>query len=140
MKKYPKYKNTNIEWLDQIPEHWEETRLRNLGFLYGGLSGKSSKDFNNQKNPNAKFYIPFMNIANNFKINTTFLDRVNISENEIQNEVRKGDLFFLMSSENYDDVGKTAVLHNAYNLNNYYKQYSSLTLYILYVLHIDHYL
>lgn len=28
MKKYPKYKNTNIEWLDQIPEHWEVKKFK----------------------------------------------------------------------------------------------------------------
>ncbi|MER3329651.1 MAG: restriction endonuclease subunit S, partial [Candidatus Kapaibacterium sp.] len=36
MKKYPKYKNANIEWLDQIPEHWEISRLANNGRFYKG--------------------------------------------------------------------------------------------------------
>jgi len=30
MNHYPSYKNTNIEWVDDIPEHWETKRIKNL--------------------------------------------------------------------------------------------------------------
>jgi len=110
MRKYDSYKPTKIEFLDEIPEHWEEKRMRFLGYLYGGLSGKSATDFNQLTNENNKYFIPFTNIANNFRIDPESLQTVVISENENQNTVQKGDLFFLMSSENYDDVGKSAVL------------------------------
>lgn len=110
MRKYDSYKPTKIEFLDEIPEHWEEKRMRFLGYLYGGLSGKSATDFNQLTNEDNKYFIPFTNIANNFRIDPESLQTVVISENENQNKVQKGDLFFLMSSENYDDVGKTAVL------------------------------
>jgi len=110
MRKYDSYKPTKIEFLDEIPEHWEEKRMRFLGYLYGGLSGKSATDFNQLTNEDNKYFIPFTNIANNFRIDPESLQTVIISENENQNKVQKGDLFFLMSSENYDDVGKTAVL------------------------------
>jgi len=110
MRKYDTYKPTKIEFLDVIPEHWEEKRMRFYGYLYGGLSGKSALDFNQLTNEENKYFIPFTNIANNFRIDPESLQTVVISENENQNKVQKGDLFFLMSSENYDDVGKTAVL------------------------------
>jgi len=110
MRKYDSYKPTKIEFLDEIPEHWEEKRMRFLGYLYGGLSGKSATDFNQLTNEDNKFFIPFTNIANNFRIDPESLQTVVISENENQNSVQKGDIFFLMSSENYDDVGKSAVL------------------------------
>ncbi len=29
MKKYPKYKPSGIEWIGEIPEHWEVGRLKN---------------------------------------------------------------------------------------------------------------
>jgi type I restriction enzyme S subunit len=29
-KPYPKYKNSNIPWLGEIPEHWETIRLQHL--------------------------------------------------------------------------------------------------------------
>lgn len=110
MKKYESYKSTKIEFLDEIPEHWEEKRLRFLGYLYGGLTGKSAKDFDQPDNDDNKYYIPFTNIAGNLKINPDKLQHVVIEEDDKQNEVKVGDLFFLMSSEDYDDVGRSAVL------------------------------
>ena len=110
MKKYDSYKDSGIEYLDKIPVHWQELRMRFIGYLYGGLSGKSANDFNQLTNEDNKCFIPFTNIANNFRIDPESLQTVVIAENEKQNKVKKGDLFFLMSSENYDDVGKSAVL------------------------------
>ena len=109
-KKYDKYKKTQIEWIGEIPEHWEVVKMKYIGDLYSGLSGKSAVDFNQPDNPNNKPYIPFSNILNNEKINPRFLDYVVINKDDNQNIVKKGDLFFLMSSENYDDVGKSSVL------------------------------
>lgn len=85
-------------------------RLKDIGFLYSGLSGKAGDDFNQEDNPNNKGFIPFTNIANNTYLKTNHLGTVIVYENEHQNKVRKGDLFFLMSSEGYEDIGKTAVL------------------------------
>lgn len=110
MKKHSSYKPTKIEFLDAIPEQWEEKRIRFLGYLYGGLTGKSANDFNQSDNDENKYFIPFTNIAGNLKINPDQLQLVVIKEDEKQNDVRVGDLFFLMSSEDYDDVGRSAVL------------------------------
>lgn len=112
MNRYDEYKETNIEFLDVVPKHWEEKRMRFIGYLYGGLSGKSANDFNKIGNENNKHFIPFTNIANNLVIDPNNLQTVIIKANEKQNQVEKGDLFFLMSSENYDDVGKSAVLND----------------------------
>lgn len=110
MKRYDTYKNSGIEWIGEIPEHWDSIRLKYIGNLYGGLSGKSSADFKQDNNPNNKPFIPFTNIANNKVIDPNHLQYVVIKENEKQNQVTKGDLFFMMSSENIDDVGKSTVL------------------------------
>ena len=34
MNKYSKYKPTNIEWIEEIPEHWELKKLKHLTYLY----------------------------------------------------------------------------------------------------------
>jgi len=112
MKKYSDYKDSGIEWLGKIPAHWNKKRLKYYGYLYGGLSGKSGSDFNNEKNTNNRKFIPFINIANNSKVDVSNLQLVHFEENETQNMVHKGDIFFLMSSENFDDVGKSAVLED----------------------------
>ena len=46
MKRYERYKQTKVEFLNEIPEHRVEKRMRFIGYLYGGLSGKSANDFN----------------------------------------------------------------------------------------------
>lgn len=38
MNKYPKYKNTNIEWLELIPDHWEAMKLKYIGDSIMGLT------------------------------------------------------------------------------------------------------
>jgi len=110
MERYEKYKDSGFDWIGEIPEHWKSIRLKYIGYLYGGLSGKSSKDFNQSSNPDNKPFIPFTNIANNKVIDPNQLQYVVIKEDEKQNQVEKGDLFFMMSSENYEDVGKSTIL------------------------------
>ncbi len=65
MKKYTAYKDSGIEWIGDIPEHWEVKRLKHIGSLYSGLSGKSGRDFEKSPKENFKPFINFTNIANN---------------------------------------------------------------------------
>jgi type I restriction enzyme S subunit len=110
MKKYETYLPSGIEWLDEIPEKWKKSKLKYLGNLYGGLTGKSGVDFNNDENPKNKPYIPYTNIFNNTYISKDHYHYVSIDESENQNRVKKYDLFFLMSSETHKDLGKSCIL------------------------------
>ena len=95
-------KDSGIEWIGEIPEHWNERRLKDCGYLYGGLSGKAGDDFNvNEECDNYALFIPFTNIFNNLYINPEVLYKVKVDEGESQNEVLKGDVLFLMSSDDY---------------------------------------
>ena len=87
---------------------WSTRKLSSLGRTYGGLSGKTKKDFENGKYP----YIPFMNVMSNPVIDTNYFDYVNISYTESQNKVQKGDLIFNGSSETPEEVGMCSVLLN----------------------------
>jgi type I restriction enzyme S subunit len=110
MKKYHSYKKSGLEWMESVPEHWSISRLKYLGDLYGGLTGKSGVDFNNEENPKNKPYIPYTNIFNNTYISKKHYDYVSIDEGENQNRVKKYDMFFLMSSETHKDLGKSCIL------------------------------
>jgi type I restriction enzyme S subunit len=110
MKKYQSYKPSGVEWLEEIPKHWSVSRLKYLGNLYGGLTGKSGVDFNNDENQKNKPYIPYTNIFNNTYISKDHFHYVSIDEGEIQNRVQKYDIFFLMSSETFKDLGKSCIL------------------------------
>ena len=110
MKTYDSYKDSGIEWLNEIPSNWEKSRIRMVGDLYGGLNGKKGSDFNDEDNPSNKPFVPFTNIFNNTYISQNHFQYVNVEEGENQNRVLKNDLFFLMSSESYDDLGKCSIL------------------------------
>lgn len=124
MKKYNNYKNSGIEWIGEIPEHWNAKRLKNIGNLFSGLSGKSGTDFSPEATLTTKPFINFTNVANNKYIVLDNFGHVNLDENEKQNLVKKGDLLFLMSSENQEDVGKSSLLNQDYGelyLNSFCK-------------------
>ena len=85
---------------------WEVKRLGDIGKTYGGLTGKSKKDFEGGKAP----YITFMNVMSNSVIDTRRFEFVQITLKDKQNKVLKGDLLFNTSSETPEEVGMCAVL------------------------------
>jgi len=100
----------DIELIPYMPKGWIKARMKDVGSLFSGLSGKSGADFNQDENPDNKGFIPFTNIAANTYILKDDLGTVIVKSNESQNKVRQYDLFFLMSSEGYEDIGKSALL------------------------------
>ena len=110
MNRYSSYKDSGVEWGIKIPNNWSITKLKYLGLLYGGLTGKSGSDFNNDENPSNKPYIPYTNIYRNTYISKNHFDYVSIIGDEKQNLVKKFDMFFLMSSETFQDLGKSCIL------------------------------
>ncbi len=109
-----------------IPKHWTRHRLKDIGNLYSGLSGKSGDDFRQDDHEHNKGFIPFTNIAANTYIAEDNLGTVVVEPTENQNQVRKGDVFFLMSSEGYEDIGKSSVLDKELGetyLNSFCKGY-----------------
>jgi type I restriction enzyme S subunit len=85
---------------------WEICRLGELGFTFGGLTGKTKHDFGH----GSARYIPFMNIMINIAIDCLDFERVDVKSAESQNHIRKGDLFFNGSSETPEEVGLCSVL------------------------------
>lgn len=85
---------------------WEKYVIGDIGDFYSGLTGKQKDDF---CKGNAR-YITFLNVLNNTVIDISKLESVQVNEDEYQNEVLKGDLFFNTSSETPEEVGMCAVL------------------------------
>lgn len=85
---------------------WDKYVIGDIGDFYSGLTGKSKDDFGKG---NAR-YITFLNVLNNTVIDISKLESVQVNEDEYQNEVLKGDLFFNTSSETPEEVGMCAVL------------------------------
>lgn len=84
---------------------WEEKKLGKLGETYTGLSGKTKENFGFGDGK----YITYMNVFKNIKIDINMIDLVDISKNEKQNKVLKGDILFTTSSEIPEEVGMASV-------------------------------
>lgn len=97
---------TGKKRLSGFTGEWKDYTIGKMGEFYSGLSGKSKKDFDCGK----AYYITFLNVLSNVKIDTSILASVDVKEGEIQNAVKKGDLFFNTSSETPEEVGMCAVL------------------------------
>ena len=105
-------KDSGIKWIGEIPEEWEVCRLKDVGNVYGGLTGKSGDDFKVDEGDNFAYFIQFTNIFNNTIIDIENLAKVKINDGETQNKVSEGDILVLMSSEDTDGIGKTALLNS----------------------------
>jgi type I restriction enzyme S subunit len=110
MTRYNSYQDSGNKWIGEIPSHWLRASLGKVGVLYGGLTGKKGEDFRSENSALLKPFIPFTNIFNNTYISKEHFQPVVIGDGENQNKVQRFDLFFLMSSESYEDLGKTSIL------------------------------
>jgi type I restriction enzyme S subunit len=109
LEKYTSYKDSGVEWLGEIPEHWETQKMKYLGKMFAGLTDKNGDDFSKEISEDKKPFIPFTNICNNVKIDSYQMQYVKIKLYEKQNKVQKNDIIFLMSSETLDDIGKCSI-------------------------------
>ena len=91
--------------LNGFTQPWKEVKLGEIGTTYTGLSGKNKDDFGK-----GSYFIPYMNIYQNNKIDSNQLELVDVLENENQNSVQYGDIFFTTSSETPEEVGFASVL------------------------------
>jgi type I restriction enzyme S subunit len=85
---------------------WKEVRLGDRGYIFGGLTGKSSEDFG-RGNAN---YITFMNVISNVVLKASGIERVSVGVGEHQSAVLPGDLLFNGSSETPEEVGFGSVV------------------------------
>jgi len=93
-------KDSGVEWLGEIPEHWTRTPLRYIGRLQNGIS-KGGDYFGSG--------FPFVNYGDIYK-NATLPQQVSglaksTKEDQHVYSVKVGDVFFTRTSETIDDIG-----------------------------------
>jgi hypothetical protein len=81
-------------------------RLGELGIFYGGLRGKTKKDFGHGTGR----FVPYTSVFNNREVNFDALEAVELKADERQQEIQNGDVLFTGSSETLDEVGLTSVV------------------------------
>lgn len=101
-----------VSRLGGYPIEWRLYRIKDIAYLYSGLTGKSGDDFRSEDISKQKPFIPYTNILNNTYINECQFSYVVLEDGENQNLVKRNDLLFLMSSEDYESIAKTAVVKN----------------------------
>ncbi len=89
---------------DDFPE-WEEKMLGEIGNTFFGLTGKTKQNFGK-----GKPFIQYMQIFSSSKIDITAFGYVEINEEDNQNKVNYGDVFFTTSSETPNEIGTSSVL------------------------------
>lgn len=93
-------KDSGVEWLGEISEHWKISPLRHLGQLQNGVSKGS--DYFGSGYP----FINYGDIYNNDIIPSQINGLAQSSlEDRITYSVKKGDIFFTRTSETIDDIG-----------------------------------
>ena len=95
--------------VEKYPE-WSTIRLDELGFFFGGLSGKTKEDF---EHGDGKF-ITYLNVFRNTFALEEGVTLVDVKPNEKQNAIQYGDILFTQSSETVEEVGMSSVwLHQS---------------------------
>lgn len=103
-------KNSKIDWIGDIPVHWNITKIKYIGNTQNGIS-KSSEYFGHG--------YPFISYTDVYKNYSLPLMPTNLIEsNEKEREifsVKKGDIFFTRTSETIEEVGFSSVCEETIN-------------------------
>ena len=105
--RYPKYKDSGVEWLGEVPEHWEVKSIRRViaAPLSNGIFKKKEAFGEGVLLVNVfDIYRP------DFKVDFDALDRVRCDPSETSAyEVSSGDLFFVRSSLKQEGIAVVAM-------------------------------
>ena len=97
-------KDSGIEWIGEIPEEWETSKIRYIGTLQNGIS--KGGDFFGEGFP----FVSYGDVYKNFELPKYVAGLVRTSDKERQiYSVEKGDIFFTRTSETIEEVGFSAV-------------------------------
>lgn len=92
---------------------WRKHVFGELGESFGGLNGKTKKDFGT-----GAPFVNYMNVFSNSRVDPKQVDFVSINDGEKQHELKYGDILFTASSETPEEVGMSSVVLD--NLEGYY--------------------
>jgi type I restriction enzyme S subunit len=87
-----------------IPDGWSRIQIGDIGTFFGGLTGKTARDFGD-----GHPFLTYMQVYSQQTSDKEAMDYVCINEGEKQNTVAYGDILFTTSSETPDEIGMTDV-------------------------------
>jgi type I restriction enzyme S subunit len=99
-----KMKDSGIDWIGEIPEHWEVIPLNYIGFTQNGIS--KGGEYFGKGTP----FISYSDVYKNETLPQNINGLVEATSNEmLQYSVEKGDVFFTRTSETVDEIGLSSV-------------------------------
>ncbi len=98
--RYDTYKDSGVQWLGEIPGHWECVRLKNLGNCQNGVS--KGGDYFGEGFPFVSYSDAYKNIVLPTKVQGL---AVSTEDDRITYSVEKGDVLFTRTSETIDEIG-----------------------------------
>ncbi|MBS3992190.1 MAG: restriction endonuclease subunit S [Bacteroidetes bacterium] len=120
-----KLKDSGIDWIGQIPEHWEVIRLKEIGNIETSSVNKKIEE--DEDLVSLVNYIDVYNNPNKEIWNRDDYMQVSANIKQIQSKVlQQGDVLFTPSSETIEDIGVSSVVME--NLKNTLYSYHVLRL------------
>lgn len=101
-KRYDEYKDSGVEWMGEIPSHWDNARLAFIGTFSKG-AGVSKADLVENGSP----VILYGDIYTKYDIKVATVQRYippSVAKNGVK--IVKGDILFAGSGETKEDIGK----------------------------------
>jgi len=113
MRKYPKYKDSGVEWIGEIPQGWDLNRLKYISYVRG-----SNVDKNIYPDEKQLRLCNYTDVYKNEKIDSlTTLNLGSCTEEEFEKfTIKKDDVIITKDSETPDDIGIPCLISE--NLND----------------------
>jgi len=103
-KRYPAYKDSCVEWLGEIPEHWQAYKLKRVSEISYGLTLELDRT-----ETEGTFIISLPNVTKGGQLVLEEVPKTQLTDEEKKSLLlRKGDLLFNWRNGSSDHVGKTA--------------------------------
>jgi type I restriction enzyme S subunit len=120
MKKYDNYKDSGIEWIGEIPEHWEVSRIK---FYIDYQKGKNPKELKYSESNESEIYLAMDYLRGNPK------QMLYVEDVENYVKVDENDILLLWDGSNAGEfvLSKKGILSSTMavlNLKNIQKEYS----------------
>nr|WP_315139931.1 restriction endonuclease subunit S [uncultured Flavobacterium sp.] len=95
-----KLKDSGVEWIGEIPEHWELSPLRHIGKTQNGIS-KGGESFGT-----GYPFVSYGDVYKDIQLPETIYGLVeSTNEDRIQYSVLEGDILFTRTSETVEEIG-----------------------------------